>query len=79
MKRGRRYSLILQFAPIIEISSGRPFNIITNTDTNNDQSSQTDRPNVLPDGTLVLRRHSRSEILDEIAVLRILLHRLICV
>ncbi len=41
-------------APIIEISSGRPFNIITNTDTNNDQSSQTDRPNVLSDGTLVV-------------------------
>ncbi len=40
-------------APIIEISSGRPFNIITNTDTNNDQSSQTDRPNVGPNGVLV--------------------------
>ncbi len=39
-------------APIIEISSGRPFNIITNTDTNNDQSSQTDRPSVLADGSL---------------------------
>jgi Outer membrane receptor for ferrienterochelin and colicins len=39
-------------APIVEISSGRPFNIITNTDTNNDQSSQTDRPSVLADGTL---------------------------
>jgi hypothetical protein len=39
-------------APIIEISSGRPFNIITNVDANNDQSSQTDRPNVLSDGTL---------------------------
>ncbi len=39
-------------APIIELSSGRPFNIITNVDANNDQSSQTDRPNVLPDGTL---------------------------
>lgn len=39
-------------APIIEISSGRPFNIITNVDANNDQSSQTDRPNVLADGTL---------------------------
>ncbi len=39
-------------APIIEISSGRPFNIITNQDTNNDQSSQTDRPSVQPDGTL---------------------------
>lgn len=39
-------------APIIEISSGRPFNILTNIDTNNDQSTQTDRPDVLPDGTL---------------------------
>ena len=39
-------------APIIEISSGRPFNIITNFDANNDQSSQTDRPSELPDGTL---------------------------
>ncbi|HEV7797785.1 MAG TPA: hypothetical protein VGO73_06505, partial [Pyrinomonadaceae bacterium] len=39
-------------APIFEMSSGRPFNILTNQDTNNDQSSQTDRPSVLPDGTL---------------------------
>lgn len=39
-------------APIVEISSGKPFNIITNTDTNNDQSVQTDRPDVLPDGSL---------------------------
>lgn len=39
-------------APIIEISSGRPFNVITNVDANNDQSSSTDRPNVLPNGTL---------------------------
>lgn len=39
-------------APILEISSGRPFNIITNVDANNDQSTSTDRPNVLADGTL---------------------------
>ncbi len=39
-------------APIFEMSSGRPFNILSNQDTNNDQSSQTDRPNVLADGTL---------------------------
>ncbi len=39
-------------APIIEVSSGRPFNIITNTDTNNDQATQTDRPSVQPDGSL---------------------------
>jgi hypothetical protein len=41
-------------APIFEISSGRPFNIITNVDTNGDQSTQTDRPSVASDGTLVL-------------------------
>jgi hypothetical protein len=41
-------------APIIEISSGRPFNIITNFDANNDQSSQTDRPSVNADGTLCI-------------------------
>jgi hypothetical protein len=41
-------------APIIEISSGRPFNILTNLDTNNDQSNQTDRPNVAADGTLLV-------------------------
>jgi hypothetical protein len=39
-------------APIIELSSGRPFNIITNVDANNDQSTQTDRPSVNPDGSL---------------------------
>ncbi|MBX3289100.1 MAG: TonB-dependent receptor [Acidobacteria bacterium] len=39
-------------APIVELSSGRPFNIITNTDTNNDQASQTDRPSVNSDGSL---------------------------
>lgn len=39
-------------APIFELSSGRPFNILSNQDTNNDQSNQTDRPSVLPDGTL---------------------------
>ena len=41
-------------APIIELSSGRPFNIITNVDSNNDQSSQTDRPSVNADGTLCI-------------------------
>jgi hypothetical protein len=41
-------------APIIEISSGRPFNIITNVDSNNDQSTQTDRPNVDASGNLTI-------------------------
>src|SRR5678815_1576600 len=39
-------------APIFEFSSGRPFNILSNQDTNNDQSNQTDRPTGLADGTL---------------------------
>jgi len=39
-------------APIFEFSAGRPFNILSNQDTNNDQSNQTDRPSVLGDGTL---------------------------
>ena len=37
-------------APIFEISSGRPFNVLTGTDTNFDFDPLTDRPNaVLPD------------------------------
>jgi hypothetical protein len=39
-------------APIFEISSGRPFNILSNQDTNNDQSNQTDRPSVSGGGLL---------------------------
>jgi hypothetical protein len=50
----RRLLADFTVAPIFEISSGRPFNIITNTDTNNDQSNQTDRPSVAADGTLLL-------------------------
>jgi hypothetical protein len=41
-------------APIFEISSGRPFNILTNQDTNNDLTGNTDRPSVAPDGTLIV-------------------------
>jgi hypothetical protein len=41
-------------APILELSSGRPFNIITGTDTNGDLQSSNDRPSVASDGTLVL-------------------------
>jgi hypothetical protein len=39
-------------APIFEISSGRPFNVLSNQDTNNDQSNQTDRPSVSVNGRL---------------------------
>ncbi|HWR14204.1 MAG TPA: TonB-dependent receptor [Terriglobales bacterium] len=38
-------------APVIEISSGRPFNIVTFTDRNHDLSTGTDRPNAVPAGT----------------------------
>lgn len=48
----QRFFADFTVAPIFEMSSGRPFNILTNQDTNNDQSSQTDRPSVLADGTL---------------------------
>ena len=41
-------------APILEISSGRPFNILTGTDSNLDLQSSNDRPSVAADGTLVL-------------------------
>lgn len=48
----QRFLSDFTLAPIFEMSSGRPFNILSNQDTNNDQSSQTDRPSVLSDGTL---------------------------
>lgn len=41
-------------APILEISSGRPFNIITGTDSNGDLQSSNDRPSVAADGTLFI-------------------------
>jgi hypothetical protein len=47
-----RFLADFSLAPIFEISSGRPFNILSNQDTNNDQSNQTDRPSVLPSGLL---------------------------
>ncbi|MCV4690951.1 hypothetical protein OFC38_32900, partial [Escherichia coli] len=48
---GKRFFADFTIAPIIEISSGRPFNILTNVDTNNDQTTQTDRPDVAANGT----------------------------
>jgi hypothetical protein len=39
-------------APILEISSGRPFNILTGTDSNGDLQGSTDRPSVAADGSL---------------------------
>jgi hypothetical protein len=39
-------------APILELSSGRPFNILAIGDANGDFQSTNERPTVLPDGTL---------------------------
>jgi hypothetical protein len=41
-------------APILEVGSGRPFNIISGVDTNGDQQSSNDRPSVNSSGVLVL-------------------------
>jgi hypothetical protein len=49
----RRFLSDFIIAPIFEASSGRPFNILTGVDTNNDQTEQTDRPNVGANGVLV--------------------------
>ncbi|HEX8707764.1 MAG TPA: TonB-dependent receptor [Pyrinomonadaceae bacterium] len=51
---GRRFLADFTLAPIFEIASGRPFNILSGVDTNNDQSNQTDRPSVTESGTLFL-------------------------
>jgi hypothetical protein len=39
---------------IVELSAGRPFNILSGSDTNLDQQTGTDRPNVDPQGNLTL-------------------------
>ncbi|MGI8837725.1 MAG: TonB-dependent receptor domain-containing protein [Pyrinomonadaceae bacterium] len=39
-------------APILEISSGRPFNILTGSDTSGDLTGSTDRPSFNADGSL---------------------------
>ncbi len=41
----------ITIAPIFEVSSGRPFNILTGQDTNFDFDSLTDRPNVVAPGS----------------------------
>ncbi|HEV7860413.1 MAG TPA: TonB-dependent receptor [Pyrinomonadaceae bacterium] len=50
----QRFFSDFTIAPILEISSGRPFNIITATDTNADLQSSNDRPSVGANGALVL-------------------------
>jgi hypothetical protein len=50
----RRFFSDFTIAPIVEISSGRPFNILTGIDQNLDLQSSNERPSVASDGTLVL-------------------------
>ncbi len=48
----RRFLSDFTFAPILEISSGRPFNILTGSDTSGDLQGSTDRPSFNADGSL---------------------------
>jgi hypothetical protein len=48
----QRFLADFTIAPIVEFSSGRPFNIITGTDTNGDLQSSNDRPGVDANGVL---------------------------
>lgn len=50
----RRFMADFTIAPIVEISSGRPFNILTGIDQNLDLQSSNERPSVADDGTLIL-------------------------
>ena len=50
----RRFLSDFTVAPIFEVSSGRPFNIVTGQDRNGDQQGSNERPSVAADGTLVL-------------------------
>lgn len=50
----QRFLSDFTIAPILEVGTGRPFNIITGVDTNGDQQSSNDRPSVTSSGALVL-------------------------
>jgi hypothetical protein len=50
----RRFFADFTLAPILEISSGRPFNILTGIDQNLDLQSSNERPSVADDGRLIL-------------------------
>jgi hypothetical protein len=56
------------FAPVIEVASGRPFNIITGNGDNLQLSSLTGRPNTTVDpacGTVVQSKHSPTGVFQE--------------
>jgi Carboxypeptidase regulatory-like domain/TonB dependent receptor-like, beta-barrel len=47
----RKFLANFTWSPIFELSSGRPYTVLTGTDVNLDFSSTTDRPSVVPVGT----------------------------
>lgn len=46
----RKFLADFMIAPIVELSSGRPYTVLTGTDFNLDLGSNTDRPSVAPSG-----------------------------
>ncbi|MFN2491657.1 MAG: TonB-dependent receptor domain-containing protein [Pyrinomonadaceae bacterium] len=50
----RRFLADFTLAPIFEISSGRPFNILSGVDQNFDLQASNERPSVAADGTLIV-------------------------
>ncbi len=56
------------FAPIIEFSSGRPFNIIAPGDANGDFQSTNERPFVLSDGSLCRGQNTVTDVNDPACV-----------
>lgn len=50
----RRFFSDFTIAPILEVGTGRPFNIISGVDSNGDQQSSNDRPSVTSSGALVI-------------------------
>jgi carboxypeptidase family protein/TonB-dependent receptor-like protein len=51
---GQRFLADFTIAPILEISSGRPFNILTGVDANGDLQSSNDRPSIGANGVLFI-------------------------
>jgi len=73
---GRKLLSDWTFAPVIEVSSGRPFNIITGNQDNLQLSSLTGRPNTTVDtacGTVYKSKYSRSGTLQEPCILSFVL------
>lgn len=48
---GRKVFADFTFAPVIEVASGRPYNVLIGSDPNLDFGTATNRPSVLPAGT----------------------------